>query len=130
LRILLADDDAAMLKAASECIPPDCEIAGTYPDGATLLEGALALDPDVIILDVGMPGMNGFETARQLRLLQVRAAIIFLSAHQGEDFVSEGFAIGASAYVFKVRMHTDLRKALQAVTKGELFSSNGRTAVS
>jgi DNA-binding NarL/FixJ family response regulator len=85
-----------------------------------LLE-APEIKPDVIVLDVSMGDLNGFDVTRQLRASQSTAKIIFLTVHEDFEFIRAAFDAGASGYVFKSRMNTDLRAALEAIKNGKVF---------
>jgi CheY-like chemotaxis protein len=99
----------------------DFEIVGTANDGYRAVEAAQRLDPDLIALDITMPGRDGFQTAQDLVQIGSRARIVFLTMHDSDDYVSEGFRSGGRGYVLKTRLHLDLATALQRVHAGQLF---------
>jgi CheY-like chemotaxis protein len=121
LRVLLADDHSEMLKAASSVLRDSCDVVSTVSDGLQAVEEAVRLDPDVVVLDITMPGLDGFQAARELRLRGSRAKIVFLSLHEGDEFVATGFRSGGQAFVSKHRMPTDLRSAIEHVQAGRVF---------
>ncbi len=87
VRILLADDHREMLKRVVHLLQSDFEVVGAVTDGQALLEAASKLRPDVVVLDISMPLMNGLEAADRLRKAGSRAKMVFLTVHEGPDFV-------------------------------------------
>jgi DNA-binding NarL/FixJ family response regulator len=122
-RLLLADDHQTILDAESQILRSEFDIVGAVRDGVALLQSAMELDPDVIMLDITMPGINGLEVASRLKELGSRAKIIFLTVHEDHDFVSEALNRGASGYVVKGTMASDLPRAIHVVLKGGQFIS-------
>ena len=120
-RVLLADDHAEMLKIASSVLQETCDVVASVSDGTEAVEQAIRLDPDVVILDISMPGLDGFQAARELRRRGSRAKVVFLSLHRGDEFVVTGFRAGGQAYVCKQRMPIDLPKAVEHVHAGRVF---------
>jgi DNA-binding NarL/FixJ family response regulator len=92
-------------------------------DGFTALEAARTLKPDVIVLDISMPGMNGLEVASRLREAGSTAAVVFLTVHNDEDFILAAKAAGAIGYVVKPRLFSDLTVAVQEARAGRPFVS-------
>ena len=121
LRILLADDNPAILDILQRMLQKDFRIAGIANSAAAVLRDVPHVNPDVIILDVSMGDLNGFDVTRQLRADHCEAKIIFLTVHEDFEFIRAAFDAGASGYVFKSRMNTDLRAALEAVQTGKVF---------
>jgi CheY-like chemotaxis protein len=121
--ILLVDDNHAVLELLAEMLEPTYTIAAALSCGATVLEQAAALLPDLIILDISLGDMSGFEVARRLKRAGCPAKIIFLSLHEDMDFVGAAFGLGASGFVFKSRLTTDLETAIAAVLSGGHFST-------
>jgi len=122
-RILLADDHQAMLETVSRVLAVDFDIVGTVGDGEQAVQAVVSLDPDVVVLDISMPVMNGFEAASCLRQSGARAKVIFLTAQTNQDFVSAAFSAGALGYVLKTRLMTDLVPAVREVLEGRTFAS-------
>jgi CheY-like chemotaxis protein len=120
-KVLLVDDHPDILKSTSRLLSFDFEIVGTASDGYQAVEAAQQLDPDVIALDITMPGRDGFQTAQELVQNGTRAGIVFLTMHESDDYISEGFRSGGRGYVLKTRLHLDLATALQRVLSGQLF---------
>jgi CheY-like chemotaxis protein len=111
-KVLLVDDDAGILKAISRTLAGDFDVVAAVTDGVQALHSATRLDPDAVVLDVSMPGLNGFQTAVELKRLGSRARIVFLTMHQEEEFVAQAVGSGAMGYVFKTRAWSDLTPAL------------------
>jgi CheY-like chemotaxis protein len=119
--VLLADDHPAVSKSVSGLLAFDFDVVGVAKNGEEAIEAAQRLDPDLVVLDIAMPGRDGFQTARELKRIGSRARIIFLSMHAAQDFVAQGFQSGARGYVLKTRLHADLVSALQHVLAGQFF---------
>ena len=122
-RVLLADDHEEFLAVEARLLEPEFEVVTTARDGRAALEEAARLGPDVLILDISMPVLDGLETARQLRAAGSRAKIVFLTVHGDPDYVRAGLAAGASGYVVKSRLASDLVPALRAALAGRSFVS-------
>jgi len=125
-RVLLVDDNASMLARAAALLSRSCAVVGTANDGASALEAAERLSPDVIVLDLSMPDMSGFEVAASLRSAGSRAAVVFLTVHEEEDFLTVAKETGALGYVVKSRMAQDLGEAVREIHAGRSFVSPRR----
>ncbi len=99
------------------------DIIGAVTDGEALLEEAAELDPDIVILDITMPGLPGIETARRLRETGSHAKIVFLTVHEDPDFIREALTTGALGYVVKPRLASDLLAAMREALEGRSFIS-------
>ena len=99
----------------------DFDVAGSATDGYQAIDVCERCDPDVVLLDITMPGRDGFQTARELTQRGSRARIVFLTMHESEEFVAEAFRSGGRGYVLKTRLHVDLISAVQRVFAGQLF---------
>ena len=121
--ILLADDNSAVLNNVTRVLQAKYDIVAAVKDGASVLQEFPRLRPDVIVLDISMGDVNGIDVARQLRDSGCRSKIIFLTVHEDSDFVNAAMSTGASAYVVKSRLSTDLISAIEAVLAGKLFVS-------
>lgn len=119
--VLVADDHPQVLEAVSRLLDADFRLVAAVTDGQRALEASRRLDPDVVVLDITMPGLNGFQVARELKRTGARAKIVFLSMHAADDYVSTAIASGAHGYVLKTRMQPDLKSALHHVLDGRLF---------
>ena len=122
-RILLADDHREMRERVVRLLSGDFDILRAVEDGQAFLEAASELDPDLCIVDISMPIVNGIEAATRLKNSGSTARIIFLTIHEDRDFVKEAMRTGASAYVVKPRLASDLRTAIKEVLAGRTFIS-------
>ncbi len=124
-RVLLADPNPAVLEMLVDILQPECEVIGRVQSGAALLEKVQALNPDIVVLEVGMGDMTGFDVLRRLQACSGRANCIFVSMHEGVDFIETSLKMGASAYVFKSAASTDLPAAVRRVMRqGTLSQPN------
>lgn len=121
MRVLLADDNPAILETLKQMLQKECVIVGALTEPRSVLEQTPQLNPDVVILDISMGELNGFEITRRLRASHCFAKVIFLTVHEEFEFIRAAFDAGASGYVFKSRMNTDVRAALDAVRDGKVF---------
>lgn len=120
---MVADDHQSILDTVVQILEPEFAVVATVRDGGALLEAVVRLDPDVVVLDVAMPVLNGLEVARRLKERHVRAKVVFLSVHNDEDFVREALAGGASGYVVKANMAVELPHAIHEALRGRTFIS-------
>jgi len=103
----------------------DLEIVGKAENGSDAVESAAHFQPDLIFLDIGLPGLNGIEAARRIRSLAPAAKIIFLTQESAPEIVHEALDLGALGYVLKSRSHNDLESAIETVLLGNRFVSEG-----
>lgn len=122
-RILLADDHQEMCDIVVRLLENEHEIIQTVEDGGALLEAETRLQPDLCLVDISMPVMNGIEAVLQLKQRGSKVKIIMLTIHEDGDFARAAFRNGASGYVVKSRMATDLRLAVKEVLAGRTFVS-------
>ena len=122
-RVLLVDDSEAILARAAAALAEECEIVGAVTDGLAALAAAQSLQPDVVVLDISMPGISGFQVASRLGKAGVTAAIVFLTVHDGEEFVLTAKLAGAIGYVVKTRLVSDLPVAVREARAGRPFVS-------
>jgi DNA-binding NarL/FixJ family response regulator len=120
-RILLADDHALILEGFRRILEGYYELVGTVGDGRALLEAAKTLQPDIVILDVSMPLLNGIAAAAQLKNICPKAKIIVVTMHADTDYVRSAFEAGASAYVLKRSAVDELEQAIRAVLAGHSY---------
>ena len=125
IRILLADDHAVLRHGLSKALQAesDMEVIGLAADGLTAVELARELSPDVIIMDIGMPGLNGIEATRQITKQSPRVRIIALSMHSAKKFIMEMFKAGASGYLLKDCEYDELAAAVRTVASGKDYIS-------
>lgn len=117
-KVMLADDHTLLLEAFKRLLEPEFEIVGTVADGRALLEAAQTLKPDVIVLDISMPLLNGLEAARQLRGMLPQIKLIFLTMNPDLDMVNEALRVGASGYLLKTSAASELTKAIRNALRG------------
>ncbi len=111
-RVLLADDHAEIMAQTRIVLTGEFEIVGSVANGVDLINAAVQLDPDVIVLDITMPGLDGIEAARRLKRSGCRAKLVFLTVHDDPDYVRAALQAGGAAYVIKARLATDLVTAI------------------
>jgi len=116
--VLLVDDDASILKAISRTLAGDFDVVAAVTDGTLALQGATTLDPDVVVMDISMPGLNGFQTAAELKRVGSPAKIVFLTMHHEDEFVAQAVRSGAMGYVVKTSAWSDLSPALRHALEG------------
>ena len=122
-RIIVADDHDVMLDTVSALLQPDFEVVGTVNNGGDLIREAHRLQPDVIVLDITMPVLNGIEAAHKMREAGLTARLVFLTVHEQASFVNACFDEGALGYVTKSRLRTDLIPAIRDAISGHHFIS-------
>jgi DNA-binding NarL/FixJ family response regulator len=122
-RVLLGDDHVLILSGVRATLEPRFEVVGQATDGRALLDAAESLRPDIVVMDISMPSLNGFEVARQLRQNLPSTAVVFLSQHLSPAYLKQALAIGVSGYVLKSETTDELEPALLAALKGEIFTS-------
>jgi len=123
IRILLVDDHKVFRRYVSSMLKEQAnvQIIAEAEDGLQAVKQAEALQPDVILLDIGLPGINGIEAARQIGEIANKARIIFLTQESSPEVVQEALDLGAWAYITKVHAGTELLPAVDAVSRGERF---------
>jgi DNA-binding NarL/FixJ family response regulator len=117
-RVILADDHTLMLEALKKMLEPEFEVVGIFADGLTLVEGAAALEPNVIVLDIGMPNMNGLLAGQRLKQAMPRVKLIYLTMNHDPDVAAAAFRLGASGYLVKNSAASELVRALREVVCG------------
>ncbi len=123
-RIFLADDQEEMLHIVEQVLEGPFKIVGTAEDGGHALEMVLSASPDVLVLDISMPVMNGIEVASRLRNRGSNAKIVFLTVHEDPDFIQAAMSAGGLGYVLKPSLATDLVPAIMGALKGNTFVSH------
>jgi DNA-binding NarL/FixJ family response regulator len=125
VRILLGDDHVLVLNGIKALLEPHYDVVAAVPDGRQLVDSALRLKPDLVILDISMPQLNGLEAAKQIKNSLPSAKLIFLSMHANAMYLRKTFAAGASAYVLKSGVIDELLKAIRQVLDGNTYVSPG-----
>ncbi|HSA86188.1 MAG TPA: response regulator transcription factor [Nitrospira sp.] len=120
-RVLLADDHALVLEGFKKLLEEHCQVVGSVEDGRSLLDAAKRLRPDIVVMDISMPKLNGLDAARRLRKIVPQARLIFVTVHADQDYVHQAFKAGASAYLLKRSAGTELLQAIDAVMKGDYY---------
>ena len=120
-RILLADDHAAMLDEVSALLAADYDVVGQVADGAALVEAATRLQPDLIISDISMPVMTGFEATAELRRQQHHIPVIFLTVQSSPPYLKKARSLGVTGYVLKIHTTEHLPKAVRTVLAGQSY---------
>ena len=120
-RVLLADDHTLLLEAFEKLLEPDFTVVGAVSDGRALLAAAAELKPDVIVLDIAMPLLNGLDAARQIKKTMPAIKLIFLTMNEDPNLASEAFRIGASGYLLKTSAASELPKAINEALCGRSY---------
>jgi DNA-binding NarL/FixJ family response regulator len=120
-RVMLADDHRLLREAFSHLLEPDCDVVGAVSDGRALLAAAPDLRPDIVVLDIAMPLLNGLDAARKLLRLMPAVKIIFLTMNEDPEIAAEAFRSGASGYLLKNSAASELLQAVQEVFHGRSY---------
>jgi DNA-binding NarL/FixJ family response regulator len=127
MRVLVVEDFAPFLQVVRSTLAerPDVQVIGEVADGLEGVQKAELLEPDLVLLDIGLPTLNGIEAARQIRQLCPELKIIFVSQESDADIVREALSFGVLGYVVKTRAASDLLAAVDSVLEGRQFVSVG-----
>jgi DNA-binding NarL/FixJ family response regulator len=127
IRILIAEDFDAFRRLICSILQKrqDLHVVCEVSDGLEAVRKAEELKPDLILLDIGLPNLNGLHAAREIRQLANGSKIIFVSQESSADFVQEALSLGARGYVVKTKLESDLLAAVEAVLEGGRFVSSG-----
>ncbi len=117
-RIFLADDHTLLLEAFTTLLESKCDIIGTATDGREMLKEVKKLKPDVVVLDINMPNLNGFDAGEKLKKLLPDIKLLFLTVNEDPDLVTEAFRIGANGYLLKNSASSELFQAIDVVMGG------------
>jgi len=120
-RIILADDHALFVEALRKLAAPHVEVVATVGDGRALLETAQALKPDVVVIDVGMPLLNGLDAGRELKKRLPNVKLIFLTMNEDPDLAVEAMKSGASGYLLKTSAGSELFSAIREALRGKSY---------
>ena len=123
MRILLADDNDEILATIRQELADEFEIIGAVSNGQDAVDAVLRFDPDVVVLDIAMPVLDGIRASSRIHESNGRTKILFLTIQENSEYVSAAFAAGASGYVTKRRLLTDLGYAIREVAEGRRFLS-------
>jgi DNA-binding NarL/FixJ family response regulator len=131
IRILLVEDFEPFRSFTRSLLleRPELQIVGETSDGLEAIRQAQELDPDLILMDIGLPGLNGIETARRIRDLVPKSKIVFLTQENSPEIVQEALSLGALGYVHKPCAGNELLQAIAAVLQGRQFVSNHRNGI-
>jgi DNA-binding NarL/FixJ family response regulator len=124
IRVVLADDHREVIAKVRGVLGDEFEVLEAAENGHQAVTAVLALDPDVFVTDISMPILNGLQAARSIQKTNSRVKIIFLTIHEDRDFIAAAFSAGATGYVTKRRLSTDLVFAIQEAMRGHTFVSN------
>jgi DNA-binding NarL/FixJ family response regulator len=117
-RVLVADDHCVVAEGLRSLLAPQFDVVGIVSDGRELVAAARALDPDVVVVDVSMPTLNGIEAARQMRAAKSRAKVVFLTMHREVTYAARALEAGASGFVLKHSAASELVTAIREALKG------------
>ena len=118
-RVVIADDHADLVKAVSRLLAADCDVVGSVADGSAVLEAAERLRPDVIVVDLNLPNVNGLEACRQITQTYPDIKVIMFTAMNDPDVRQRSLEVGASAFVFKMAGNGDLLSTVKRLYAGE-----------
>jgi DNA-binding NarL/FixJ family response regulator len=124
-RVLVADDHQSLLDRVVSILCDEFVVVATVHDGTAVVEAEARLEPDVLVIDISMPGMSGLEAASTIRRRGSRAAVVCLTAHQEREIVEAAWQAGALGYVTKTSLACDLVPAVRAALAGHRFVSRG-----
>jgi|SRR6516225_3171315 DNA-binding NarL/FixJ family response regulator len=123
IRVLLADDHETILARVRAVLGEGFDIVGAVKNGREAVAEVQRLDPDVLVIDISMPVLDGLQAVSQLRSTNCRTKVVFLTVHEDQDFVAAAFSAGASGYVTKSRLTTDLVPAIREALAGHTYVS-------
>jgi DNA-binding NarL/FixJ family response regulator len=120
-RILLADDHKIVLEGLRNILEPEFELVGTVEDGRALVAQAAKLCPDVVVVDISMPRLNGIEAARQIKKNDAEIKVVFLTMHSDASYAADAFEAGASGFVLKHSASSELVTAIKEAVRGRTY---------
>jgi DNA-binding NarL/FixJ family response regulator len=120
-RIILADDHRMLREAFASLLESNCDVVEQAADGRALLDAAKRLHPDLVVVDIGMPLLNGLDAARQLKRIMPEVKVIFLTVSEDADLAAEAFRAGASGYLLKSSAASELLQAIDESLKGRTY---------
>jgi DNA-binding NarL/FixJ family response regulator len=122
-RVLLADDHVLVAEGIQKLLEPEFELVGIVPDGRSLVAAAAKLQPDIAVVDISLPLLNGLDASRHVKKANPDIKIIILTMHSEPNFVTQAFRVGVSGYVLKQSVGSELVQAIREVMKGRTFVS-------
>ena len=122
-RVVLADDQPEVLQTVSSILQDECEIVGLANNGEQVVHLVQTTSPDLLVLDIFMPTLNGFDVAGRLKDSSSLSKILFLTVHEDPDFVRAAISLGAMGYVLKAHLITELMPAIRSVLDDQLYVS-------
>ena len=120
-RLMIVDDSALMRQIIETVLNSGYDVVASVPDGRTAVTAAASLAPELVLLDISMPGIDGFEAARQIKRACPVTSIIFVSDHRENSYIEAGFRAGGSGYVVKGKMTSELLPAIESVLAGKEY---------
>ena len=120
-RVIMADDHSLIMAGLRKLVEADCDVVATVEDGRALLEAAERINPDLILLDISMPLLNGLDAARQLSKIVPECKLIFLTMHANPSYATEAFQAGASGYLLKRSAASELQQAIRSALSGQYY---------
>jgi DNA-binding NarL/FixJ family response regulator len=125
VRILLGDDHSLILEGIRRMLEAEYEVAGSASNGREIVDAAERLKPDVVVLDVSMPILNGIDAGREIKKTSPSTKLVFLSMHANAIYLRKALEVGASAYILKSGASEELLEAIEAARRGESYVSPG-----
>lgn len=122
-RILIADDHLLVAEGIQKLLESDVEVAGIFSDGRSLIRAVTDIHPDLIIIDISLPLLNGLDAARQIKQVDPKIKMLMLTMHADQGFVVEAFRVGVAGYVLKQSLSNELQHAVREVLKGNTYIS-------
>ena len=123
IRVLIADDHETILARVRSVLSNEFEIVGTVTNGRDAVKEVRRLDPDVLVIDISMPVLDGLQAVSELQSTNRRTKVVFLTVHEDPDFVTAALSAGASGYVTKSHLTTDLVPAIREALEGHNYVS-------
>lgn len=124
-RVLLADDHPALLAGLRALLESECEVVGVATDGRSLVEAAVRLKPEVVVLDISLPLLNGIDAARQIKKELPETKILILTMHASLAYLKDALSAGARGYVLKTSAQEELLDAVKAVVRNRIYVNRG-----
>lgn len=122
-RVLLAEDHVLVSEGLTKLLEKDFTLVGTVVDGRALIQAVKTLTPDIAVIDISLPLLNGLEAARQIKKYEPQTKIVFLTMHAEDEFIKEAFNTGGSGYILKSSATAELVFALNEVHRGNTYIS-------